>query len=174
MNINRVAISGNLTRDPDYKVSASGMGILNFSIASNARQKNSQTGEWEDYANYVDCVKFGSGTDYLSQHIHKGSKVVVEGRLHYSSWERDGQKRSKLEIVVDNLDFVSPKSDGQQGYQQRATAHQPSQHEQSAQFNQAPMPAAQQPATTQEPIPAAQQPVTTQPPVDVYDEDIPF
>jgi single-strand DNA-binding protein len=161
MNINRVAISGNLTRDPDYRVSASGMGILNFSIASNARQKNSQTGEWEDYANYVDCVKFGNGTDYLSQHIHKGSKVVVEGRLHYSSWEKDGQKRSKLEIIVDNLDFVSPKSDGQQGYQQPAPAHQTARHEQSAQFNQAPMP-------------SAQQPVTTQPPVDVYDEDIPF
>jgi single-strand DNA-binding protein len=87
------------------------MGILNFSIASNARQKNSQTGEWEDYANYVDCVKFGNGTDYLSQHIHKGSKVVVEGRLHYSSWEKDGQTRSKIEVIANDVDIMQRRED---------------------------------------------------------------
>ena len=112
MSINRVTISGNLTRDPEIRSTQSGMNILNFGMAVNDRRRNSQTGEWEDYANFVDCVLFGNRADYLSRTLHKGTKVVVDGKLRYSSWERDGQRRSKIEVVVDDLDFVSPRQQG--------------------------------------------------------------
>lgn len=118
MAINRVTISGNLTREPEYKQTASGTGILNMGVAVNDRRKNQQ-GEWEDYANFIDCNMFGKRAESLSGIIHKGMKVAIEGKLHYSSWEKDGQKRSKLDVTVDELEFMSPKSgaqhsDGQQ------------------------------------------------------------
>ena len=125
MSINKVVISGNLTRDPEMRSSQSGMGILTFGMAVNDRRRNSQTGEWEDYANFVDCVLFGNRADYLSRTLHKGIKVVVEGKLRYSSWERDGQRRSKLEVVVDDLDFISPRQQqGQGGYGQQGGGYQ--------------------------------------------------
>lgn len=117
VSINRVVISGNLTRDPEVRATQSGMNILTFGMAVNDRRRNNQTGEWEDYANFVDCVLFGNRADFLSRTLRKGTKVVVEGKLRYSSWERDGQRRSKLEVVVDDLDFVSPRQQGGYGQQ---------------------------------------------------------
>lgn len=107
MSINRVVISGNLTRESELRRTQSGMAILNIGVAVNDRRKNPQTGEWEDYANFIDCVMFGNRAESLAGSLHKGSKVAIEGKLRYSSWERDGQKRSKIEIVVDDLEFMS-------------------------------------------------------------------
>ena len=118
MSINRVAISGNLTRDPEVRSTQSGMSILNFGMAVNDRRRNQQTGEWEDYANFVDCVLFGNRADWLSRDLHKGKKVYVEGKLRYSSWEREGQRRSKLEVVVDEIDYERPPRQ-QGGYEQQ-------------------------------------------------------
>ena len=118
MSINRVVLSGNLTRDPEIRRTQSGMAIMSFGIAVNDRRKNSQTGEWEDYANFVDCTMFGSRAEAVSNFISKGSKVALEGKLRYSTWERDGQKRSKLEVIVDEIDFMSSRnSQGGGGYQ---------------------------------------------------------
>ena len=113
MSVNVVVISGNLTRDPELRTSPGGTNILNFGMAVNDRRKNGKTGEWEDYANYVDCVLFGNRAEFLSKTLKKGMRVFVEGKLRYSSWERDGQKRSKVEIVVDDVDFE--RSQRQQG-----------------------------------------------------------
>ena len=101
MSINRVNISGNLTRDPELRATGSGMQILRFGVAVNDRARNQQTGEWEDRPNFVDCVVFGNRADALSRLLSKGSKVAIEGKLRYSSWEtQDGQRRSKLEVVL--------------------------------------------------------------------------
>lgn len=107
MSINRVFITGNLTRDPEMRQTNGGMPIMGFGMAVNDRRKNQQTGEWEDYPNYVDCTMFGERAAKVSQYLAKGSRVSVDGRLRYSSWEKDGQKRSKLEVVVDNIEFMS-------------------------------------------------------------------
>lgn len=117
MSINRVVISGNLTRDPEVRTTASGMSVMSLGVAVNDRQKNKQTGEWEDYANFVDCAMFGDRAAKISQYLSKGSKVTIEGKLHYSSWEKDGQKRSKLEIFIDDIDFMSKDNNQQQGGQ---------------------------------------------------------
>ena len=123
MSINRVNISGNLTRDPELRATQSGMQVLSFGVAVNDRRRNQQTGEWEDYANFVDCTMFGNRAESVSRFLSKGAKVAIDGKLRWSQWERDGQKRSKLEVVVDDLEFMSRQSvqDGAQGgYGQQA------------------------------------------------------
>ena len=107
MSINKAIVSGNLTRDPELRQTAGGTSVLRFGVAVNDRRKNQQTGEWEDYPNFIDCVMFGSRAEKLARFLAKGSKVAVEGRLHWSQWEKDGQKRSKIEVVVDELEFMS-------------------------------------------------------------------
>lgn len=144
MSINRVMISGNLTRDAEIRSTQSGMAILGFGVAVNDRRKNQQTGEWEDYPNFVDCTMFGTRGEKLQPYLTKGTKVAIEGKLRYSSWERDGQRRSKLEVIVDNVVTMTAQRQQQQGYQVAAPQQQ---------------------------YQAAQQPSAYP---DVYDEDIPF
>ena len=147
MSINRVNISGNLTRDPEMRATAGGTQVLSFGVAVNDRRRNPQTGEWEDYPNFVDCTMFGTRAEAVSRYLSKGSKVAIEGKLRYSSWERDGQRRSKLEVIVDEVEFMSRAQQADTG-------------------GYAPAPAPQQaPAPAPAPVP---------PVVDVYDEDIPF
>lgn len=159
MSINRVNISGNLTRDPELRATASGTQVLSFGVAVNDRRRNPQTGEWEDYPNFVDCTMFGTRAEAVSRYLSKGSKVAIEGKLRYSSWERDGQRRSKLEVIVDEIEFMSRGQQGEAG----GCAPTPSYGQQGG---YAPAPAPQQaPAPMAAPVPPA---------VDVYDEDIPF
>ena len=107
MSINKVIITGNLTREPELRRTQGGMAILTFGVAVNDRRRDQQTGEWEDYANFVDCTMFGNRAESLSNHLSKGTKVAIEGKLRWSQWEREGQKRSKLEVIVDELEFMS-------------------------------------------------------------------
>ena len=151
MSINRVNITGNLTRDPELRATAGGTQVLSFGVAVNDRRRNAQTGEWEDYPNFVDCTMFGTRAEAVSRFLAKGNKVAIEGKLRYSSWEKDGQRRSKLEVIVDEIEFMSQKQGQQapQGYQQQY----------------APQPAPQA-APQQAPMPPAQE--------SLYDGDIPF
>lgn len=111
MSINRVVISGNLTRDAELRQTASGMAVLGFSVAVNDRRKNTQTEQWEDYPNFIDCSMFGTRAEKIAQYLSKGTKVAIEGKLRWSQWERDGQKRSKIEVVVDEIEFMTSRSD---------------------------------------------------------------
>ena len=182
MSINRVVITGNLTRDPELRRSQSGMAIMSFGVAVNDRRKNGQTGEWEDYVNFIDCTMFGTRAEAVANYIHKGSKVGIEGKLRYSTWERDGQKRSKLEVMVDDVEFLSPRQDGhggsQGGYGQQAGGY-------GYGGGSAPQAAPQQPQGGYgygQPQPAPQpqggyqQPPQPMPAADasIYDDDIPF
>jgi len=116
MSINRVVISGNLTRDPELRSTASGMSVLKLGVAVNDRRKNQSTGEWEDVPNFVDVTVFGARAEALSRFLNKGSKVAIEGKLRWSQWERDGEKRSKLEVVADEIEFLSSRDGGSSGY----------------------------------------------------------
>lgn len=113
MSINRVTITGGLTREPELRATQSGTQILSLGVAVSERRKDPNTGEWKDYPNYVDCVVFGKRAEALSKILRKGSRVAIEGRLHWSQWEKDGSKRSKLEVFVDNVDFIGRKNDGE-------------------------------------------------------------
>lgn len=161
MSINRVNITGNLTRDPELRSTAGGMAVLGFGVAVNDRRKNQQTGQWEDYPNFVDCTMFGNRAEALSRILRKGMKVAIEGKLRYSSWEdkNGGGRRSKLEVIPDEVELLSQNANAQQQQQQYASqGYQP----QAYAPQQAP----------QAPQQAPQQPV--QQSMDVYDEDIPF
>lgn len=175
MSINRVNISGNLTRDPDMRATANGTQVMSFGVAVNDRRRNPQSGEWEDYPNFVDCTMFGSRAEALRRFLTKGTRVAIEGKLRYSSWERDGQRRSKLEVIVDEIEFLSSRNQGQGGYapQQQAPAQSgyAQQPQQQPAYGQQPQQASYAPQ--QAPAPAPQAPATP-PQVDVYDEDIPF
>lgn len=115
MSINKVIATGNLTRDPELKALPSGTQILNFSIAINERRKNQQTGQYEDYANFVDCAMFGARAEALAKFLRKGAKVAIEGRLHYSYWQaQDGSKRTKLDVYVDELDMMQSRAQATQ------------------------------------------------------------
>ncbi len=117
MSINRVMISGNLTRDSESRQTQSGMNILSFGVAVNDRRKNPASGEWEDYPNFVDCTMFGTRGEKLQSYLTKGTKVSIEGKLRYSSWEsKDGSRRSKLEVIVDEIEFMSSRNGANQGY----------------------------------------------------------
>ena len=108
MSINHVNISGNLTRDPELRSTAGGTNILSFGVAVNDRRRSQRTGEWEDVPNFIDCIIFGQRAEAVSRFLSKGSKVAIDGKLHYSSWEtKDGQRRSKLEVVVEEIEFLS-------------------------------------------------------------------
>ena len=107
MSINRVILTGNLTRDVELKSTASGTSVMKFGIAVNDRVKNGKTGEWEDYPNFIDCTMFGKRAESLERYISKGSKVAIEGHLRWSQWEKDGQKRSKIEVIVDEIELMS-------------------------------------------------------------------
>lgn len=114
MSINRVNISGNLTRDPELRQTQGGMAILSLGVAVNDRRKNQQTGEWEDVPNFIDCVVFGRRAESLSKFLAKGAKVAIEGKLRWSQWEKDGQKRSKIEVIVDELELMTGSRQRQQ------------------------------------------------------------
>lgn len=131
MSINVVNISGNLTRDPELRRTAGGTAILGFGVAVNDRRKNQQTGEWEDYPNFVDCTMFGTRAEKLAGMLAKGTKVCILGKLRYTSWERDGQRRSKIEVIVDDIELMQnrrpqqeqPQQDYQPGYQQQPAVY---------------------------------------------------
>ena len=195
MSINRVVVSGNLTRDPELRATPGGTQVLGFGVAVNDRRRNQQTGEWEDYPNFIDCTMFGNRAEALSRILRKGMKVAIEGRLRYSSWEdkNGGGRRSKVEIIPDEVVLMSQNPNGQQapqqyapqGYQQQyapqqapqAYAPQPAPQQPAPQWNaqqayqQAPQAAPQRPQQAQQ---AAPQPAPAQQQLDVYDEDIPF
>ena len=110
--MNIVIISGNLTRTPELRASVSGTSILTFGVAVNDRKKNAN-GEWEDVPCFVDCVMFGKRADSLAKILDKGMRVTINGKLNYSSWERDGQRRSKIEIVCNDVE-LPPRAKGRQ------------------------------------------------------------
>ena len=173
MSINKVVISGNLTRDPELRSTASGMPVMGFGVAVNDRRKNQQTGEWEDYANFIDCTMFGNRAQSISRYLSKGTKVVVEGKLRWSQWERDGQKRSKIEVIVDDIDFVANRggdsSYGSQSYgggSYGGNSYGNGNANASANAGGYSAPAQQAPASPSTPVVDASS--------SVYDEDIPF
>ncbi len=146
MSINRCELSGNVTRDSELKATPSGTAFLTFGLAFNKRKKDAN-GNWVDVPNFIECVVYGTRAQALESHIVKGTKLFVAGELRYSQWEKDGYKRSKIDLVVTDLDFASGNRDNKQQPQQQAA----------------------QPTYS---VPEPAQPAYAAP--ELYDEDIPF
>lgn len=117
MSVNQVAVTGNLTRAPELRATQGGTAVLSFGIAVNDRRKVAD-GQWEDVPNFFECVTFGNRATALSNILTKGMKVAIAGKLHYSSWEKDGQKHSKVDIIANEVELMqNRKPQQQQDYQ---------------------------------------------------------
>lgn len=110
MSVNVCSISGNLGADPELRRTAGGTSVLRLSVAVSERVRDA-SGGWESRANWVSCVVFGRRAEALAQRLSKGMRVAVSGRLHESRWMQDDQRRSRVEVIVDDLDFLSPGRD---------------------------------------------------------------
>jgi single-strand DNA-binding protein len=117
-DINRVTIVGRLTRDPELAHLPSGTSVLKLGVAVNGRQKD-DAGNWADKPNFFDVKVFGNQADMLNQHLSKGRRIGVDGRLDWSSWEaQDGSKRSKVEIIANSVQFLDSRTEGGNGERQ--------------------------------------------------------
>ncbi len=115
MNINRVVLTGNLTRDPEHRATSSGLSICKLGIAVNTRRKNGSSGEWEEKANFFRVTVFGRQADSCSQYLSKGRPVAIDGRLEWSTWETEGQKRESIDIIADTVQFLGGPNDAAGG-----------------------------------------------------------
>lgn len=188
MAINKATITGNITRDPELRQTQGGTSVLTIGVAVNDRRKNQQTGEWEDYPNFIDCTIFGNRATGVAPHLEKGMKVAIEGKLNQSRWQaEDGTNRSKIEIIVDEIEFMSRQQgqtaskpvqqQPQQPMQQQAAQPQQFAHQAAPQpmqqFAPQPMQQPMQAAPVQQAMPMIQQQAPQQV-ASIYDEDIPF
>ena len=112
MDYNKAIIVGNLTRDPELKTMPSGGSVCNLAIATSRTWTEKNSGQKQTEVEYHNIVIFGKMADTVAQYMKKGSEMLVEGRLKTSSWETDGVKKYKTEIVAENVRFGSNKNKG--------------------------------------------------------------
>ena len=112
-NINRVVLTGNLTRDPELRSLPSGMSVCSLRLAVNTRRKGA-SGDWEDKPNYFDVTVWGAQGENCARYLSKGRPVAIDGRLEWREWESpEGQKRQAIDIIADTVQFLSsPRDDG--------------------------------------------------------------
>lgn len=113
---NKVILMGNLTRDPEVRTTPSGQSVANFSLAVNRTWKG-QDGQTQENVSYIDCVAWGKTGEIIAQYVQKGRPLLVSGRLDQRSWDdkESGQKRSKVEVVVEDFNFVGGGAGGSGG-----------------------------------------------------------
>ena len=115
-NINRVIITGNLTRDPELRSTGGGLSVCKLGIAVNTRKKNGASGEWEEKPNYFRVTVFGAQGENCARFLTKGRPVAIDGRLEWSQYEdTNGQKRESIDIIADSVQFLGGRDDQANG-----------------------------------------------------------
>lgn len=113
-SVNQVILMGNLTRDPELRQTPSGQSVVSFSLALNRSYKD-QSGEWQEATDYIDVAAWGPLAERVAQYMTKGRRCLVQGRLQSRSWEQDGQKRSKVEVLASDVTFLDGRGEGGEG-----------------------------------------------------------
>ncbi|MCE9604453.1 MAG: single-stranded DNA-binding protein [Planctomycetia bacterium] len=113
-SFNKVILMGNLTRDPEVRYTPGGTAVSEIGLAVNDRRKDAK-GDWVDEVTFVDITLWGRQAEIAGEYLNKGSQILVEGRLKLDSWEKDGQKRSKLRVVGENMRMLGGKGGGGKG-----------------------------------------------------------
>ena len=113
-SVNIVLIAGNLTRDPEVRYTPSGMAVSQLGVAVNRKTKDNQSGQWKDETTFVDVDVFGRQAETVGQYLSKGRSVLIEGRLRLDQWEdkNSGQRRSKLKVIANRVQFLGSPSGG--------------------------------------------------------------
>lgn len=115
-NINRVTITGNLTRDPELRSTEGGTSVCSLRVAVNTRRKDPKTGEWGEKPNYFDVTVWGAQGENCSTYLQKGRPVAVDGRLEWREWTtNDGAKRQSVDIIADTVQFLGSRDGSGQG-----------------------------------------------------------
>ena len=115
-NINRVIVTGNLTRDPELRSTPSGMSVCSLRIASNTRRKDNSSGEWVDKPNYFSVTVWGAQGENCARFLAKGRPVAIDGRLEWREWQdKEGNNRQSVEIIADAVQFLGGRDEGQGG-----------------------------------------------------------
>jgi single-strand DNA-binding protein len=113
-NINRVIVTGNLTRDPELRSTSGGTSVCSLRVAVNSRRKDGETGQWVDKPNYFDVTVWGAQGENCAQYLSKGRPVAIDGRLNWREWEaQDGSKRQSVDIIADSVQFLGSREGGQ-------------------------------------------------------------
>ena len=112
-SVNQVILMGNLTRDPELRNTPNGQSVCSFSLALNRSYKDA-SGEWQEATDYIDVTAWGPLGERVSQYLTKGRRCLVQGRLQSRSWEQDGQKRSKVEVLASDVTFLDSRG-GEEG-----------------------------------------------------------
>jgi single-strand DNA-binding protein len=110
-SVNQVILLGNLTRDPELRQTPTGQSVVSFSLALNRAYK-AQNGEWQEATDYIDVVAWGPLAERVAQYLTKGRRALVQGRVQSRSWEQDGQKRNKVEVLANDVTFVDSRGEG--------------------------------------------------------------
>jgi single-strand DNA-binding protein len=110
-SFNQAILMGNLTRDPELRQTPNGQSVVSFSLALNRSYKDS-SGEWKEVTDYVDIVAWAGLAERVAQYLTKGRRCMVVGRLQSRSWEQDGQKRSKVEVLANDVTFLDSRGTG--------------------------------------------------------------
>ena len=114
-NLNRVVITGNLTRDPELRSTPSGTSVCKLSVACNTRRRDA-SGEWVDKPNYFDVTVWGAQGENCATDLQKGRPVGIDGRLEWREWEtQDGSKRQAVDIIADSVQFLGSREGGENG-----------------------------------------------------------
>jgi len=113
-SLNQVTLMGNLTRDPEVRTTPTGQSVCSFSLALN-RAYQDKSGQWQEATDFVDIVAWGPLGERVGQYLSKGRRALVQGRLQSRSWEQDGQKRSKLEVLANDVTFLDGRGEGGEG-----------------------------------------------------------
>ena len=121
-SLNQVTLMGNLTRDPELRQIPSGQSVCSFSLALNRSYKD-QSGEWQEATDYIDITAWGPLGERVSQYLSKGRRCLVQGRLQSRSWEQDGQKRSKVEVLANDVTFLDGRGGSDDGSGVDAVLH---------------------------------------------------
>ncbi len=110
--MNKVIIMGNLGQDPDTRYMPSGSAVTTISVATNRSWKDKDSGEQKDETSWHRCVAYGKTAEIIAEHFTKGRKILIEGRLKYGSYEKDGVTRYTTDIVIDRFEFVEKREGG--------------------------------------------------------------
>ena len=113
-SVNQVILLGNLTRDPELRQTPTGQSVVSFSLPLNRAYKD-QSGEWQEATDFIDVVAWGPLAERVSQYMAKGRRCLVQGRLQSRSWEQEGQKRSKVEVLANDVTFLDGRGEGGEG-----------------------------------------------------------